>query len=1044
MSERANENIEGSTDQAGISRRKFLQTTAGAAGAGLIPTHASVLNAGVPALNANSGTPGRDISAETQGSLDEMSHSFLEPPVSCRPHTRWWWMGNALTKEDITWQLEQMHDQGIGGVEQITMEPVYERGNHPYLSPAYFDLVTHAIHEAKRLNMEFSLNFGGPYWVWGGEWLPNKYRCRNLLASSVDLEGGRTFQGDLPTDAVLNPLDIPRSRPKILPEDRLMSVVAGRLSGGRLERSSLTDLTAHAEGRRLTWNVPPGQWRLMAFWLVDCRKKDVLDHLSKDAMQYYCDYLGGKFRAHFGDEFGKTVESMFGDSFEVPIYRNGIYWNSQLLAEFKERKGYDLEPLLPALWFEVDNLSPKIRYDANQFLAETGMQSFFATFLGWCHRNGVRGRVQPYGFVTDIIQGAGVTDIPEMEVTAGEKDAAPWFDTRIGPKAYVSSGAHLYGRNMVSVEAYTFLHWQPGRSTLEEMKIASDMFLRWGANKFYNSGFTGTPEREFVPSRRFAAEITVSPVNVWWPYYRLLSDYVARCSALLRYGRHVADIAVYSPLANQWTLDMLNARHWTRDFNWGDLGKLILSNGYDFDLLNDDVLQNHADLSNGRIEVRDLAYRILILPNIHALPLESMKRVQQFVRQGGVVVALEQIPGASTGLADYQRQDAEVRSIAADMFREPEGLDGTGAHPYGRGRTYFIKQVLERVNPLDRRASVFDPFVNTLRRHVRPDFGINFVRQEMRRNNGLTYMHRKLADVDIYFVSNVQYQPVDMRVAFRVSGMAPQQWNPYNGEIKPLHEYSQRGNRTLLPVRLAAFESTIFVFAKGESPHIVNSTFAEILEMGPDGITALAAQNGTHSVAPDGIGRPGVRSVEVKSIPAPFEIDGEWRLILEGKDFPRVDATLSRLISWTDYPATKHFSGTGRYTITFSLPDAYAAPDLQLRLSLGAVGNIADVELNGKRAGVIWMRGQTLDVTSSLRPGKNQMIVLVTNTLINRVAGWKSVPPLPPNLKALYGGGLLDNTPQARELFGFKPLPLSGLLGPALITPLKRVRLSMK
>jgi hypothetical protein len=130
-----------------------------------------------------------------------------------------------------------------------------------------------------------------------------------------------------------------------------------------------------------------------------------------------------------------------------------------------------------------------------------------------------------------------------MEITAGEKDAVPWFDTRIGPRAYTASGAHLYGRNVVSVEAYTYLHWEQARDTLEELKIASDIFLRAGANKFYNHGFTGTPEREFVPSRRFRAEMLVSPVNVWWPYYHLLSDYVARCSALLRCGRPVADIA---------------------------------------------------------------------------------------------------------------------------------------------------------------------------------------------------------------------------------------------------------------------------------------------------------------------------------------------------------------------------------------------------------------------------------------------------------------------------------------------------------------------
>jgi hypothetical protein len=980
------------------------------------------------------------MSAQAQGTLDDMRRSFQEPPMDCRPHTRWWWMGNALTNDDITWQLEQMRAQGIGGVEQITMQPVYERGNHPYLSPEYFDLLAHAVREAKLRHMEFSVNFGGPGWIWGGDWVPKENRCKNLLASSIDLEGGRIFHGDLPTDATLNPHDVQRSRPKIEPADQLLAVVAGRIVDGRLLRSSLLDLTARTVGRRLTWNVPPGRWRLMAFWLVDCSQQPVVDHLSKKAMEYYCNYLGNKYRAAVGEEFGKTIESFFGDSFEVPIFRNGIYWNTELLPEFKKRKGYDLEPLLPSLWWEVDDISPKIRYDVNEFLNQVGLEAFFGTFLGWCHRNGVRGRIQPYGFVTDILEGAGMTDIPEMEITAGEKDAVPWFDTRIGPRTYVPSGGHLYGRNVMSVEAYTYLHWQPGRSTLEELKISSDMFLRSGANKFYNSGFTGTPEREFVPSRRFDAEITLSPVNTWWPYYRLLADYVARCSALLRYGHPVADIAVYSPLANQWTLDVLNARRWTRDFDWGDLGKLILSNGYDFDLINDDVLLHHADLSQGAIRVGDLTYKILVLPNIHAMPLASLKRVQQFAHDGGVVIALEQTPGASTGLADYRQSDAEVRAIAADMFREPVGLDGTGEHQYGRGQTFLIKKVLDRTDPLDLRSSVFDPFVNTLRRHVPPDFGIDFVREGLRENHGLVFLHRNLPQADIYFVANVQDQPVDMPVAFRVPGMVPQAWNPYNGEIHPMYEYDVQSDHTSVRLQLAPYESTILVFAAAATPHVTHSTFAKVTSGDTNGIEALAAHNGTHYVtAPDG-----GRLVYVQWLPAPYEILGKWSLVLEGNGFPQIEENLARLVSWTDEPATKYFSGTGRYTIRFDLPSSYVAPDLLLQLSVGDVGNVADVEMNGNPVGVIWVRGQTLDVTSAVKAGRNEMTVRVTNTLINRVAGWTSAPPLPANLQALYGRGVEDNTPLGRRLFGFSPLPRSGLLGPVLITPLKQVRVNWK
>jgi hypothetical protein len=221
-----------------------------------------------------------------------------------------------------------------------------------------------------------------------------------LLASAVDLEAPQTFDGELPTAARVNPRDLERSRPSIEPGDRLVAVVAGRIAEGALVEASLTDLTKRVKGRRLEWKVPAGKWRLMAFWLTDCSSGPVVDHLSKAAMERYCNYLGDRFRAAFGEEFGKTVDSFFADSFEVPIWWNGIYWNSKLLAEFKARKGYDLVRYLPALWWEVGEVSCKIRYDVNE----------------------------SYGFVTDILAGAGRSHIPEMEITAGS--AITWRAVR--------------------------------------------------------------------------------------------------------------------------------------------------------------------------------------------------------------------------------------------------------------------------------------------------------------------------------------------------------------------------------------------------------------------------------------------------------------------------------------------------------------------------------------------------------------------------------------------------------------------------------------
>ena len=977
-------------------------------------------------------------SARAQDVREAMVNAFVAPPASCRPHTRWWWMGNAMTKDDLTWQLQQMHEQGIGGVEQITMQEVYEKGNVTYLSDEFFDLVGHAIREAKKRGMEFSLNFGGPGWVLGGGWTPEEDRSQNMVSTAVLIEGGRRFSGTAPVSVGEVPHTGQVPARDITPEDRLVAVVAGRLVKGVLDESSLIDLTPRVDGRRLDWDVPNGRWRLMAFWLTFTGQGNAVDHLSKGAMERYCEYLGGRFRKAFGEEFGDTVDSLFCDSFEVALIDNGIYWSGGLMERFKAFKGYDLTRYLPAIWFEVGAISPKVRYDVNEFLHHVGLDAFFKTFLGWCEANGVAGRIQPYGFTTDILEGAGMTHFPEMEITAGEKDAVPWFDTRIGPKKYVASGAHLYGRNVVTVEAYTYLHWEPYRATLEELKIASDVFLRSGANKFYNHGYTCSPERDIAPSRRFYAEMLISHPNVWWPHYRLLSDYVARCCYLLRQGRFVADVAVYSPLANQWILDVRNARRWTRDFDWGGLGKQLLANGYDFDLVNDDVLQNHARLEDGVIRVRDLEYHVLLLPNIQAMPLETLERVEEYVRGGGVVIALERVPECSVGLADYERKDEAVRAIVGEMFDTPAWRrNPTAPRDYGNGRTYHVRHVIDRSDVLECYASALDPFLNALRRHVAPDFGIDFVRQDLRENNGLAYVHRRSPDQDIYFVTNFQDRPVNMPVAFRVTGKAPTAWDPYSGRVTPVWEYEEKDGATWVPLRLAPYESTFVVFERGpERPHVVDSTFRKVLQVDEGSVEALAEENGVHTARlNDGTQARAV----VEGIPAPYCVAGDWRLTLEGRDFPRLETTVSRLTSWTDDPRTKHFSGTGVYETTFDLPASYSADDLVLELDLGDVGNIAQVELNGRPVGIRWMRGQVVDVSRAAQPGPNALTVKVTNTLINRVAGLDELPPVPEHLRAQFGGDVGIKTSPAQALLGYEPLPNSGLLGPVTIHASKRV-----
>ena len=96
---------------------------------------------------------------DAAGALATLQAGWRDPARTYKPHTRWWWPGNALTKADITWQLGQMAAQGIGGVEIASVWKMYEKGNIENLSPDYLALVKHAVSEAKRLNLEVAISF---------------------------------------------------------------------------------------------------------------------------------------------------------------------------------------------------------------------------------------------------------------------------------------------------------------------------------------------------------------------------------------------------------------------------------------------------------------------------------------------------------------------------------------------------------------------------------------------------------------------------------------------------------------------------------------------------------------------------------------------------------------------------------------------------------------------------------------------------------------------------------------------------------------------
>jgi hypothetical protein len=168
---------------------------------------------------------------------------------------------------------------------------------------------------------------------------------------------------------------------------------------------------------------------------------------------------------------------------------------------------------------------------------------------------------------------------------------------------------------------------------------------------------------------------------------------------------------------------------------------------------------------------------------------------------------------------------------------------------------------------------------------------------------------------------------------------------------------------------------------------------------------------------------------------APVALAGEWSIefLSGGPELPP-PLKITELKSWTELggEAAQRFGGTARYRLEFDLP-VTAADDWLL--DLGDVRETARVRLNGADVATAWSLPFRLRVGTHLKPGRNVLELDVTNTAANRIrdldlrkVDWKIMREI--NFVNI------DYRPFDASAW---PLTLSGLLGPVILTPLRKL-----
>jgi hypothetical protein len=735
-----------------------------------------------------------------------------------------------------------------------------------------------------------------------------------------------------------------------------------------INKDEVIDLTSkvNSDGM-LDWTPPEGRWIVLrlGYSLTGHQNSPAspeatgleVDKLNQDHVKAYFDnYLDQYKDATAGLMGEKGLQYIITDSWEAGVQN----WTEDMMGEFSRRRNYDILPWLPVLTghiVESAEASDRFLWDFRKTIADLTTEYHYDQITAILHERGMGRYTESHeggrAFIGDGMEVKRKADIPMSATwTPGGFRGRESEGVAIQYKADVresASVAHIYGQNLVAAESMTAIG-NTWAFSPERLKPTADMELACGLNRFVIHTSVHQPVDDKIPG------LGLGPFGQWFTRHETWSEqalpwttYLARSCFMLQQGKFMADIIYYYGEDNNITALFGNQLP-------------DIPEGYNYDFVNSDALVNLLSVKKGQIKTPSgMSYHVLAIDsNARYMSLTVLRKIRDLVIDGMVVAGPK--PVASPSLTDDQ---TEFQAIVSQLWGS-----GTGEQSVGKGKVFAGQTLLEVLSAMQ----------------VAPDF--EYTKPQTSTN--LLFVHRKLEDIEIYWVNNRNNRVENLEATFRVEGIVPELWYPETGKIG-LASYQIADGRTKVPLHLEPNDALFVVFRKrADAPSYT---------------------------------LPGLVETKLTTI------EGAWDVSFQPNRGAPAQITFEELTSWTENPDTgvKYFSGTGTYTKTIQAPSDWFDTDGQLWLDLGDVKNLAEVVVNGESLGIVWKKPFRVDVTEALKPGENTLEFRITNLWVNRLIGDQQL-----NITKKY-----TYTTQAFYQADSPLLP-SGLLGPVQIVSLAK------
>lgn len=582
--------------------------------------------------------------------------SLPTPTQEAKPGVRWWWMGSAVDKENLKWNLDEYAKAGIGAVE---ITPLYgvqgnDKNDIPYLSPKWMEMLKFVEEENKKVGIETDMATGTG-WPFGGPWVPiNEAACKAVFVDTI-------------VDVKQKLMEIEFNVPQKEHDFAKLKLIKAYPVEGQNRKKRVIALYESRTRQKVKRAAPGGEGY-------------VIDHFDSTAVANYLAHIDSAFVAN------KTPypHTFFNDSYEV----YGANWTPNLLTEFENMHGYKLQDKFP----EFLDGDAVVVSDYRETLGDMLLHNFTEQWTKWANKRGAITRNQAHGSPANLIDCYAAVDIPEIEgfgltdfgIKGLRKDPGktrPNFSD-LSMLKYAPSAAHITGKKYTSSETFTWLT-EHFRTSLSQMKPDMDLMFCAGVNHMFFHGTAYSPKNDPWPGWKFYASVDMSPTNSIWRDAPELMKYITNCQTYLQWGQPDNDFLVYLPVRDMWRKDTKN---WLMQFDIHSMAKkapefikVILDidkAGFDCDYISDKYLRT-CTFKDGMIETAaGTRYKGIIIPGNNIMPSDVIQHISDLKAQGAKIIKGDNIKA----MEQAAKPELMKKNLGLKMIRRNNSI----------GHHYFI------------------------------------------------------------------------------------------------------------------------------------------------------------------------------------------------------------------------------------------------------------------------------------------------------------------------------------------------------------------